>query len=330
MEYVYIKNVKIAKTAVLAPMADVADRAFRSVAVKYGAAGVTGEMASAKGLVYGDKKTAELLKVAENENGGCPCAVQLFGSEPEFMSEAAAIASEYRPDIIDVNAGCPVAKVVKTGSGCALMKTPKLFGAVVGAVVSASRVPVTVKIRAGWDENSINAVEIAKIAESSGASAITVHGRTKKQMYSGAADWGVIAAVKSAVNIPVIGNGDVDSAEKCVQMYAQTGCDLVMLGRAARGRPWIFRDIARRIETGAPPECPSLPEVLAVMREHIEMIVRDGGERSGMARARKHAAWYLKGIRGAAAYRDECMSLATLDDFYGLVERISAGAGVER
>ncbi|MDR0221971.1 MAG: tRNA dihydrouridine synthase DusB [Oscillospiraceae bacterium] len=330
MEYVYIKNVKIAKTAALAPMADVADGAFRTVAKKYGAAYTVGEMVSAKGLVYGDKKTAALLKTADFESGfERPRAVQLFGSEPEFMAKAAVIAAGERPDIIDVNAGCPVAKVVKTGAGSALLKpeNAKLFGGIINAVVSAVDIPVTVKIRSGWDENSINAVETAKIAEYYGALAVAVHGRTKRQAYSGTADWGVIAAVKKAVNIPVIGNGDVDGAEKCVQMYERTGCDLVMVGRAARGRPWIFRDIARYVETGEPPSALDLTEILAVMREHIELIVRDKGESAGMREARKQAAWYLKGIRNAAGYREKCARLVSLKDFYELAGRILADAG---
>jgi tRNA-dihydrouridine synthase B len=319
MNYINIKNVKIKKTAALAPMADVADTAFRMMAKKHGAAYTVGEMVSSKGLTYGDKRTAELLQLSESER---PSAIQLFGNEPEIMAKAAVMSLEYKPDIIDINSGCPVNKVVGTGAGSALMKTPKLFGEIVGAVVNAVNVPVTVKIRTGWNDDSINAVEIAKIAEAGGASAITVHGRTRVQMYSGKADWGRIAEVKRAVNIPVIGNGDVDSAESCKQMYEQTGCDLVMIGRAAFGRPWIFSEIEHYFETGELLPPPTLEAKLQIMREHIELAVSLKGERVAMRESRKQAAWYIKGIHGAAALRNRCMSLETLDDLYKLTETI--------
>ncbi|MCL2071404.1 MAG: tRNA dihydrouridine synthase DusB [Oscillospiraceae bacterium] len=336
MKYVYIKNVKIAKTAVSAPLADVGDAAFRIMAKRFGAAYSIGEMTSAKGLVFGDKKTAELLKITELEREfGTPAAVQLFGSEPESMAKAVEIVlshphdSPELPDIIDINAGCPVNKVVGTGAGSALMKTPRLFGEIVSSAVKAAEslnksVPITVKIRTGWDSGSINAVEIAKIAESAGAAAITVHGRTRTQMYSGKADWGVIAELKNAVNIPVIGNGDVDSAKSCMEMYRQTGCDLVMVGRASFGRPWIFRDIQNCITKGESPmeSAPSLKTRLGIMKEHIELSVKLKGERVAMREFRKHAAWYIKGIHGAAALRAECMSLETLDDINRLITRL--------
>jgi len=304
-----VKNVVIKKTAALAPMADVADYAFRVTAKKFGAAYVTGEMASAKGLVFGDKKTAKLLSVTDFER---PMAVQLFGSEPEFMAKAAVIAAGYKPDIIDINAGCPVAKVAGAGAGSALMKTPRLLGEIILAAVKAVNIPVTVKIRSGWDARSINAVETAIIAEASGAAAITVHGRTREQMYSGKADWGIIADVKKAVKIPVIGNGDVTDFESCKKMYEVTGCDLVTIGRAACGRPFIFSEVINGAEF-------ALQEKIGIMREHIELIVKDKGEIAGMKEARKHAAWYLKGMRGAARYRERCFKLNTLDEFYGLL-----------
>lgn len=318
MEYITIGNVKIKKTAALAPMAGVADYAFRKVAKEFGAAYTVGEMASCKGLVYSDRKTAELLTVTEGER---PMAVQLFGCEPEFVAPAIKIAEAYKPDIIDINSGCPVPKVAGNGSGSALMKNPKLFGEMVTAAVKATDIPVTVKIRKGWDESSINAVEIAKIAEECGASAVAVHGRTKTQMYSGNADWDIIAAVKQAVKIPVIGNGDVDSAEKCAEMYKYTGCDLVMIGRGACGRPWLFREIEQYFSGGEIGEV-SLSERLAVMEHQIELLVQNKGEYIGMKEARMQTGWYLKGMPNAAKYRAQCGSLSTMDDLKNLIEAI--------
>ncbi|MCL1866873.1 MAG: tRNA dihydrouridine synthase DusB [Oscillospiraceae bacterium] len=320
-KFIKIGNVKIKKTAALAPMADVADTAFRVTAKRFGAAYTVGEMTSAKGLTYGARKTAELLEMSETEH---PCAVQLFGNEPKVMAKAAVMSLEYSPDIIDINAGCPVNKVVGTGAGSGLMRSPKLFGEVMSAVVNAvgNTTPVTVKIRLGWDADSVNAVEIAKIAQECGVAAVTLHARTRSQFYSGTADWSKIAEVKNSVGIPVIGNGDVDSAEKCSEMYKQTGCDLVMVGRAALGRPWIFREIEAFFETGKVPPPPNLEERLAVMRGHIELAASLKGERIALRESRKQAAWYIKGVRHAAALRSKCMSLETLDDLYRLIEAV--------
>lgn len=322
MEYIQIGQVKIEKTAALAPMASVADKAYRMMAKEFGAAYCVGEMASCKGLCYSDKKTAALLTVTENER---PMAVQLFGAEPEFMYKAVKIAEQYKPDIIDINAGCPMPKIVTGGAGSALMKTPELFGELIKAAVSATDIPVTVKIRKGWDNDHVNAVELARIAERNGAAAIAVHGRTKEQLYSGKADWDIIKAVKSAVSIPVIGNGDVSSPEDCERMYGYTGCDLVMIGRGSYGRPWLFGQI-RDYFGGKPvrPE-PDLNEKLSIMRRHIELLVADKGERTGMKEARRQAAWYIKGISGAAKFRNLFGIMNTLADLDNLTEQIKRG-----
>ena len=319
MEYINIGNVKIRKTAALAPMAGVADRAFRKVAKEFGAAYLVGEMASCKGLVYSDRKTAELLTVTDFER---PMAIQLFGSEPEFVAPAVEIAERFSPDIIDINCGCPVPKVAGNGAGSALMKNPKLFGDIVSAAVKASKVPVTVKIRKGWDESSVNAVEIARIAEECGASAVAVHGRTKNQMYNGKADWDIIAEVKQAVNIPVIGNGDVDSPESCEKMYKYTGCDLVMIGRAACGNPWLFRDIENYFSGKAAEPPPDTAESMRVMERHIKMLVEFKGAVIGMKEARMQTGWYLKGMPGAAKFRAQCGALSTLDDLQRLIDEV--------
>ena len=324
MDYINIGNVKIKKTAALAPMAGVADTAFRTTAKRFGASYVVGEMVSIKGLAYSDRKSAELLTITDAER---PAAVQLFGSEPEFVPKAVEIAERRFPDIIDFNAGCPVPKVAGNGAGSALMKDPKLFGEMVAALVKAAHVPVTVKIRAGWDAEHINAVEIARIAEECGASAVAVHARTKTQMYSGSADRSVISAVKKAVSIPVIGNGDVTSVESCVSMYRETDCDLVMIARGAYGNPWLFRDIDDFFEGRERKPAPTLDERLDVMREQIELLVKCKGEFIGMKEARAQAAFYLKGMANAAKYRGMCGKLSKNDDLYELIRLIKSENG---
>ncbi|MCM1166857.1 MAG: tRNA dihydrouridine synthase DusB, partial [Ruminococcus sp.] len=244
---------------------------------------------------------------------------------PEFMYKAVKIAERYKPDIIDVNAGCPMPKIVSGGAGSALMKTPELFGELIRAAVSATDIPVTVKIRKGWDNEHVNAVELAKIAEKSGAAAIAVHGRTREQLYSGKADWDVIKAVKQAVSIPVIGNGDVSSPEDCVRMYEYTGCDLVMIGRGSYGRPWLFGQIRDCFEGKPVRHEPSLDEKLSIMRRHIGLLVADKGERTGMKEARRQAAWYVKGISGAAAFRNRFGTMNSLGDLERIIYDIMEG-----
>ena len=261
-------NLDITEKAALAPLAGVADRAFRELCRGYGAAYTVCEMASAKGISLGDKKSSELLSITNTER---PAGSQIFGNSPETMAIAAEKALDYSPDFIDINMGCPAPKVISSGGGSAILKNPELAGEIVNAVVNAVSLPVTVKIRSGWDENSINAVEVAKIVEKAGASAITVHGRTRKQMYAPSADWGIIKAVKNSVKIPVIGNGDIVTAMDAAKMYEQTGCDLVMVGRGAMGRPWIFSQINAYLGSEQILPDPPLAQKMLTLIKQIEL-----------------------------------------------------------
>ncbi|WBY64152.1 tRNA dihydrouridine synthase DusB [Thermocaproicibacter melissae] len=316
-----IGTVEIKGKAILAPMAGVGDRAFRETCARFGAACTVSEMVSSKALEFDDKKTLELMELGEEAR---PAAIQIFGSEPDVMALAARKALEFSPDFIDINMGCPAPKITGPGAGSALMKTPQLCGEIVAAVVAAVPVPVTVKIRAGWDEKSVNAVEVASICEQAGAAAVAVHARTRSQMYEPPADWSIIKAVKEAVKIPVIGNGDVTGAQSAARMLEQTGCDAVMVGRAALGNPWIFQQINAYLDERRIVPPPSLSERMQIMVQHVELMCRYKGEYRAMKEARKHVGWYLKGLRGASEFRRCAGFLESLADLDALVKDVIA------
>lgn len=317
----YIGKVEITGRAALAPMAGVADKAFRELCVSFGAAYVVSEMVSAKGLSYSDKKSAELMELSANEH---PAAIQIFGDDPATLALAAQRAMEYQPEIIDINMGCPAPKINSNGCGSALMKKPDLCGRIVQAVKGAVDIPVTVKIRKGWDSKSINAVEVARICADAGADAITVHGRTREQMYAPSADWDIIRQVKETVGIPVIGNGDVVDAKSAAALLEQTGCDLVMVGRGALGNPWIFAEINAYVGSSVVLPPPGVAEKLRVLLKHIQLLCAYKGESHGMREARKHVGWYMKGLRGAAQFRREAGYLETFAQLVDLTRRIYA------
>lgn len=313
-----IGNVEINGRVALAPMAGVTDRAFRELCVSFGAAYVVGEMVSAKGVSFNSRKSKELMELSKEER---PAAVQLFGSEPQTVAAAALTAMEYKPDIIDINMGCPAPKISGNGCGAALMKNPELCGKIVEAVKSAVDIPVTVKMRKGWDDDSVNAVEVAKICEQAGADAITVHGRTRQQQYRPPVDRNIIAEVKKAVSVPVIGNGDIFNANDAAVMLEETNCDMVMVGRGALGNPWIFAEINAWLDYTRPYLPISPAEKISVMLRHIKKVCEYKGEAVAMREARKHAAWYLKGFKNAAALRNEAGSLTTYDDLIELSKK---------
>ncbi|MDE5792024.1 MAG: tRNA dihydrouridine synthase DusB [Oscillospiraceae bacterium] len=311
-------NITCPQTAMLAPMAGVADTAYRILARKKHAVMTVSEMISAKGLCYDSKGSAFLCRITEQER---PMSLQLFGNEPEFIAKATCLLQDYHPDWIDLNMGCPVPKVTNTGAGSALLKTPELAEACVKSAVKESSVPVTVKMRIGWDEHCINAVEFAKLLESAGAAALTVHGRTRQQLYSGKADWNMIKQVKQAVNIPVIGNGDIRNAKDCERMYQETDVDLVAVGRASYGNPWIFEEI-NCYRKNLAYTAPTLEERMHMMLEHIQLILKYSEKPPEIAirEARKHASWYMTGLKFASAFRARCYQLSSYQEAEQLVE----------
>ncbi|MBQ4348465.1 MAG: tRNA dihydrouridine synthase DusB [Clostridia bacterium] len=307
------------RTAALAPMAGVADRAFREICHDYGAGYVVSEMVSSKGLTMCDRKSKSLLLLSEKER---PAAAQIFGSDPKIMAESALECMKFSPDAIDINMGCPAPKIAGNGGGSALLKDPELASKIMAEVRRAVDIPVTVKIRLGWDSDNINCVEMAKRAEAAGMDAITVHGRTRMQMYAPPVDRSMIAEVKKAVSIPVIGNGDITDGITAAQMLEQTGCDYVMVGRGALGRPWVFSQISAYLHDERVLPEPPVSERMRVMVKHIKLICEYKGERVGIKEARKHAAWYIKGIKGAAAYRQQVGTLESIEQLEELAYKI--------
>lgn len=314
-----IGNTQINGKAALAPMAGVADRAFRELCKGFGAAYVVSEMVSSKGLQMGDRKSKSLSYISDIER---PAAVQIFGSDPNVMAQSVHTVLAFNPEIIDINMGCPAPKIAGNGGGASLMRDPALAESIVRAVVKESPVPVTVKIRSGWDENSLNAVEMAKRAEEAGAAAITVHGRTRKQMYAPPVSTDIIAEVKKNVSIPVIANGDITDGQSAALMFEKTNCDLIMVGRGALGAPWVFSQINAYLEYGRIIPDPPVSERMRIMIRHIEKICEYKGESVGIREARKHGAWYAKGLRGAAKYRKELGAVSALDELREIAFRI--------
>lgn len=314
-----IGSVTLDNNVILAPMAGVTDQAFRLLCREQGAGLVCMEMVSAKAIFYNNKNTEELLTVHPGE---LPASLQLFGSDPEILSQMAARIEERPFAILDFNMGCPVPKVVNNGEGSALMKDPKLVEEILTALVRAVKKPVTVKIRKGFDENSVNAVEIARIAEGCGVAAVAVHGRTRTQYYSGRADWDIIRQVKQAVKIPVIGNGDVTDPETAAAMLAETGCDGVMIGRAAQGNPWIFREVVQYLKDGARLPRPDNREKKELVLRHATLLREVKGEYTAVREMRKHLAWYTAGMPHSARFRGMINSMETMGALLDGVEEI--------
>lgn len=321
-----IRDTELKNNIFLAPMAGVTDKAFRIITKPFGPALMYTEMVSGKGLFYKSRKTAELLAADERE---FPVAVQIFGHDPDIMAEIAENALSYGASFIDINMGCPAPKIVNNGDGAALMKSPKLSGEIIRKVSEAVNVPVTVKFRSGWDSEHINAVEFAKIAEDSGAAAITVHGRTREQFYSGSADLDIIKSVTDAVNIPVIGNGDIHDGKSAKHMLEFCGCDGVMVGRAAQGNPWVFREIEAYLKDGTEISPPSLEERLSVALKHFELLIEYKGEHRGVLEGRKHMSWYFKGLVGGSALRDRINHVETPDEMRNVLKEYCNNAEVK-
>ena len=311
-----IGNVSLDNRVFLSPMAGVTDLPFRLICKQKGCGMLYTEMINAQALCYNDEITKKMTKIEDEEH---PIAIQIFGSEPEYMGRATEILNSHPNEILDINMGCPAPKVVKNGDGSALMRNPKLAEEVMKAVVKNSTKPVTLKIRKGWDDQSINAVEIAKIAEQSGISAVAIHGRTREQYYSGKADWDIIKEIKDAISIPVIGNGDVFEIEDAINMLEKTNCDAIMIGRGAQGNPWIFNRINHYMETGEILPKPTAKEKINTAIEHMKLAVEEHGEYVAVREMRKHIGWYIKGLKNSARYRDE---INKLTDSEGVIMKL--------
>ena len=312
-----IGNVQLDNEVFLSPMAGVTDLPFRTICKEKGCGMLYTEMINAKALCYDDENTKKMLRMDKDEH---PVAVQIFGSDPEFMGKAAIIMNQYPNEILDINMGCPAPKVIKNGDGSALMRNPKLAAEVLTAVVKNSEKPVTLKIRKGWDDDSVNAVEIAKIAEECGISALAIHGRTREQFYSGKADWDIIAEIKQAINIPVIGNGDVFEVEDAVNMLEKTKCDSIMIGRGAQGNPWIFNRINHYMKTGEILPEPTLEEKITTAIRHMNLAVDEHGDYVAVREMRKHIGWYLKGLKNSAKYRDQINKITDYKEVIAMLE----------
>ena len=314
-----IGNVEIKNQIVLAPMAGISNTSYRKIIKEMGAGLIDAEMVSDKAITFGNVKTMNLLKMDNMER---PIAQQIFGTDVDsFVKAAKIIEAEMKPDIIDINMGCPVPKVaVKAQAGSALLKNPDKIYEIVKAVVEAVSVPVTVKIRAGWDSNSINCIEVAKIIEKAGASAITLHARTRAQGYSGKADWSLIKAVKESVNIPVIGNGDVTSCYLAKKMLDETGCDAVMIGRGVLGNPWLIKECVEYLETGKEPVEIPVKERIEMLKRHFQLLVDDIGEKGAVLEIRTHALWYIKGLPGSAPVKNEICKSKTVEDMFNILD----------
>lgn len=312
-----IGNVQLDNEVFLSPMAGVTDLPFRTICKEKGCGMLYTEMINAKALCYDDENTKKMLRMEKDEH---PVAVQIFGSDPEFMGKAASIMNQYPNEILDINMGCPAPKVVKNGDGSALMRNPKLAAEVLSAVVKNSEKPVTLKIRKGWDDDCINAVEIAKIAQECGISALAIHGRTREQFYSGKADWDIIAEIKQAIDIPVIGNGDVFEVQDAINMLEKTKCDAIMIGRGAQGNPWIFNRINHYMKTGEILPEPTLEEKITTAIKHMNLAVAEHGDYVAVREMRKHIGWYLKGLKNSAKYRDQINKITDYKEVIAMLE----------